>query len=84
MTIVGVAGTINSIDLGQPVTKERVYRPATQQPPAAMALVLKTGLDPQTLVSQVRGGGPRDRSRTAARRRPHDGAVGVAIARTAA
>ena len=33
ITIVGVAGTINSIDLGQPVTKERVYRPATQQPP---------------------------------------------------
>ena len=54
-TIVGVAGTINSIDLGQPVTKERVYRPATQQSPAAMALVLKTGLDPQTLVAQVRG-----------------------------
>ena len=54
MTIVGVAGTINSIDLGQPVTKERVYRPATQQTPMAMALVLKTGLDPQTLVSQVR------------------------------
>jgi putative ABC transport system permease protein len=53
-TIVGVAGTINSIDLGQPVTKERVYRPATQQPPAAMALVLKTGLDPQTLAGQVR------------------------------
>jgi predicted permease len=54
MTIVGVAGTINSIDLGQPVTKERVYRPATQQPPASMALVVKTALDPQTLVSQVR------------------------------
>jgi len=52
---VGVAGTINSIDLGQPVTKERIYRPATQQSPAAMALVLKTGLDPQTLVAQVRG-----------------------------
>jgi len=55
MTIVGVAGTINSIDLGQPVTKERVYRPATQQPPGGMALVLKTGLDPQTLIGQVRG-----------------------------
>jgi len=53
-TIVGVAGTINSIDLGQPVTKERIYRPAMQQAPAAMALVLKTGLDPQTLVGQVR------------------------------
>jgi putative ABC transport system permease protein len=54
-TIIGVAGTINSIDLGQPVTKERVYRPATQQSPSAMALVVKTGLDPQTLGSQVRG-----------------------------
>jgi predicted permease len=54
MTIIGVAGTINSIDLGQPVTKERVYRPATQQTPPAMALVLKTGIDPQTIVSQVR------------------------------
>ena len=55
LTIVGVAGTINSIDLGQPVTKERVYRPATQQAPGAMALVLKTGLDPTTLVGQLRG-----------------------------
>ena len=55
LTIVGVAGTINSIDLGQPVTKERVYRPATQQAPAAMALVLKTGLDPTTLAGQLRG-----------------------------
>jgi predicted permease len=54
LTIVGVAGTINSIDLGQPVTKERVYRPATQQPPGGMALLLKTELDPQTLVGQVR------------------------------
>jgi predicted permease len=53
-TIIGVAGTINSIDLGQPVTKERVYRPATQQPPPAMALVVKTGIDPLTLSSQVR------------------------------
>jgi predicted permease len=54
ITIVGVAGTINSIDLGQPVTKERIYRPAMQQAPAAMAIMLKTGLDPQTLVGQVR------------------------------
>jgi putative ABC transport system permease protein len=53
-TIVGVVGTINSIDLGQPVTKERIYYPATQQAPRAMALVLKTGLDPQALVPQVR------------------------------
>ena len=56
-TIVGVVGTINSIDLGQPVTKERIYYPLTQQPSArggGMALVLKTGLDPQSLVPQVR------------------------------
>jgi putative ABC transport system permease protein len=55
LTIVGVAGTINSIDLGQPVTKERIYRIASQQPPGGMAVVLKTGLDPQTLVGQLRG-----------------------------
>jgi predicted permease len=53
-TIVGVVGTINSIDLGQPVTKERIYYPATQQAPRNMALVLKTALDPQSLVPQVR------------------------------
>ncbi|PYR90770.1 MAG: ABC transporter permease [Acidobacteria bacterium] len=53
-TIVGVVGTINSIDLGQPVTKERIYYPATQAAPRTMALVLKTGLDPQALVPQVR------------------------------
>jgi predicted permease len=56
-TIVGVVGTINSIDLGQPVTKERLYYPVTQQAQGrggGMALVLKTGLDPQTLVPQVR------------------------------
>jgi predicted permease len=53
-TIVGVVGTINSIDLGQPVTKERIYYPVTQQARSSMALVLKTGLDPQSLVPQVR------------------------------
>jgi predicted permease len=53
-TIVGVVGTINSIDLGQPVTKERIYYPATQQAPSGMALVLKTGLEPVQLVPQVR------------------------------
>ena len=52
--IVGVVGTINSIDLGQPVTKERIYYPAAQQAPRLMALVVKTPLDPQTLVPQVR------------------------------
>ena len=54
LTIVGVVGTINSIDLGQPVTKERIYYPATQQAPRNLAIVLKTALDPQLLVSQVR------------------------------
>jgi putative ABC transport system permease protein len=54
MTIVGVVGTINSIDLGEPVAKERVYRPLSQVARPMMALVLKTGLDPQTLMSQVR------------------------------
>jgi predicted permease len=52
--IVGVVGTINSIDLGQPVTKERIYRPVTQQAPGGGALVLKTALEPAQLVSQVR------------------------------
>jgi len=53
-TIVGVVGTINSIDLGQPVTKERIYYSATQQPARSMAIVLKTGLEPQSMVSDVR------------------------------
>jgi putative ABC transport system permease protein len=54
LTIVGVVGTINSIDLAQPVIKERLYYPVTQVPQARMALVLKTMLDPTTLVAQVR------------------------------
>lgn len=56
-TIVGVVGTINSIDLGMPVTKERLYYPVSQQAQGrggGMALVLKTGLDPNPLVPQVR------------------------------
>jgi putative ABC transport system permease protein len=53
-TIVGVVGTINAIDLGQPVTKERIYYPVAQQPAPSMALVLKTALDPTTIVPQVR------------------------------
>jgi predicted permease len=52
--IVGVVGTINSIDLAQPVTKERIYRPVTQQATGGGSLVLKTALDPTGLVSQVR------------------------------
>jgi predicted permease len=53
-TIVGVVGTINSIDLGEPVEKERIYYPVTQQPRTGMALVVKATVDPQTLVPQVR------------------------------
>src|SRR5207253_6587332 len=53
-TIVGVVGTINSVDLGEPVAKERLYYPVAQQPNAAMGLIVKTRVDPRTLVSQVR------------------------------
>src|SRR5262249_6938454 len=53
-TIVGVVGTINSVDLGQPVTKERLYYPMTQQAPPNVALVLKTALDPQSLAAPAR------------------------------
>jgi putative ABC transport system permease protein len=53
-TIVGVVGSINSIDLGQPVTKERLYYPAAQQAPRSMAVVIKTELDPMSLVPQLR------------------------------
>jgi putative ABC transport system permease protein len=54
LTIVGVVGTINSIDLAQPVIKERIYYPVTQVPQPRMAVTLKTMLDPTTLVEQVR------------------------------
>jgi predicted permease len=54
LTIIGVVGTINSIDLGEPVVKERVHRPVTQQSLRGMALVIKTGVDPATLIAPVR------------------------------
>jgi len=53
-TIVGVVGTINAIDLGQPVAKERLYYPLKQQPRPAMGLVLKTTRSPLALVSELR------------------------------
>ncbi len=53
-TIVGVVGTINSIDLAEPVMKERLYYPVQQQPSPRLALTLKTSLDPTTLVAEVR------------------------------
>jgi predicted permease len=54
MTVVGVVGTINSIDLGQPVTKERLYYPVAQLPSPSLAVVVKTALDPEQMVAQVR------------------------------
>ncbi len=53
-TIVGVVGTINSIDLGQPVDKERIYYAVSQARRPTMALMLKTGVEPHSLVPQVR------------------------------
>ena len=53
-TIVGVVGTINSIDLAQPVIKERLYYPVTQAAQPRMAVVLKTTMDPTTLVAALR------------------------------
>lgn len=52
--IVGVVATIKAIDLGQPVTKERIYRPLSQNPNGGMALVMKAAVEPTQLVSQVR------------------------------
>ena len=53
-TIVGVVGTVNSIDLGEPVTKERLYYPVAQQARAGMTLMVKTSVDPESLAPQVR------------------------------
>jgi predicted permease len=53
-TIVGVVGSINSIDLGQPVTKERIYYAVSQRPVGTMGVVMKTALDPLTLVGPLR------------------------------
>ena len=54
-TIVGVVGTINSIDLGEPVAKERLYFPLLQQSSIpGMGLIVKTQVDPRTIVPQVR------------------------------
>ena len=53
-TIVGVVGTINSIDLGEPVAKERLYYPVTQQAIPAMGLIVKTRIEPRAMAAQVR------------------------------
>jgi putative ABC transport system permease protein len=54
ITIIGVVGTINAIDLGQPVSKERLYYPITQVQRPMMSLMLKTAIEPETVVAQVR------------------------------
>lgn len=54
ITIVGVVGTINTIDLAQPVDKERLYYPVTQASQPTMAVVLKTGVEPSTVVAPLR------------------------------
>jgi predicted permease len=53
-TIVGVVGTINAIDLAQPVDKERLYYPVTQLARPSMAIVLKTTVEPSSVVSALR------------------------------
>ena len=53
-SFVGVVGAINSVDLGQPVTKERIYYAAAQRPTRTMGVVVKTALDPLTLAGSVR------------------------------
>jgi putative ABC transport system permease protein len=53
-TVVGVVGTVNAIDLGLPVDKERIYYPVTQARGPMMALMLKTAVAPASIVGQVR------------------------------
>lgn len=53
-TIVGVVGTINSIDLGQPVAKERLYYPVRQASLNSMGLVLKSARDPLSIAPELR------------------------------
>src|SRR6266508_6334725 len=45
---------MRSIDLGEPVAKERIYYPLAQQARPGMALVVKSDVDPRALVAQVR------------------------------
>jgi putative ABC transport system permease protein len=54
ITIVGVVGTINAIDLAQPVEKERLYYPVAQRPPATLSVVLKSAIDPVVIVPILR------------------------------
>jgi putative ABC transport system permease protein len=53
-TIVGVVGTINATNLGEVVAKETIYIPARQAPPQPLALMIKTAVEPRTLIQPVR------------------------------
>jgi putative ABC transport system permease protein len=55
-TIIGVVGTIRKLNLAEPVEKETLYFPAAQSASAlrTMGLVVKTGLEPSTLVEPIR------------------------------
>src|SRR5450432_170947 len=54
-TIIGVVGTINDSDLAKPVPEERIYLSAEQIPLSSMGLVVKTAMEPVSIVAQVRG-----------------------------
>ncbi len=53
--IVGVAGDIHANNPAEPIVQETLYFSQAQLPVRMMGLVVKTALDPQTLVSAVRG-----------------------------
>jgi predicted permease len=54
ITIVGVVGTISTIDLAQPVTKERLYYPVSQQASRGMAIILNASGNATALVPDLR------------------------------
>jgi putative ABC transport system permease protein len=55
-TIVGVVGTIRKLNLAEPTEKETLYFAAAQSPAPlrTMGFVVKTGLDPTSLVEPMR------------------------------
>ena len=63
-----------------PVAKERIYQYATQNVPRTMAVVLKTGVDPATLVTPLREAVAVARSGAADLRRADDGPMDWPVA----
>ena len=53
-TIVGVVGTVNQGDLARPVREERIYFNVAQVAQSNMGLVVKTAVDPVSIVPQIR------------------------------